>query len=85
MLLPRYVTTRECSDGERRGVVKKSCSKLVISGSGMIVKGTGEPPSMPYVAKGSVFAVPLGTVPYQLREVPVTRRDIVQIRTRKMV
>ena len=43
----------------------------------MSLKGTGEPPSMLYVAKGNVFAVPFGTIPYQLTDVPA----IVPVRT----
>ena len=38
---------------------------------------------MVYLTNGSVSVVPLGTIPYQLRDVPVYRRGAVQLRTMK--
>lgn len=71
LVLPRYVTTRECSAGERLDVVKNSWKKIPPTGFVVMLKGTGEPPSIVYVAKGPSMGFSGGTTPYQLRDVPV--------------
>lgn len=71
LVLPKYVTTMECSAGVRLGVVKNSWKKIPPTGFVEMVKGTAEPPSMVYSAKGPSIGSSGGTTPYQLRDVPV--------------
>ena len=65
-------TRRECSAGERRGVVKENSWKTVdVDIPDSALKRTGEPPSMEYDAKEVMLGSELtGNIPYQLRDVP---------------